>query len=106
MTSFDPTEDQQAFIESVHRYAQSDMRKHLRPADETGAVPEQVLAAGWGLGFAPASIPEEYGGFANEQSAITAALAYEELAWGDLSATLQMLAPTLLAYAVRECGST
>ena len=106
MTSFDPTEDQQAFIKTVHRYAQSDMRKHLRPADETGAVPEQVLAAGWGLGFAPAAISEGYGGFADEHPAVTAALAYEELAWGDLSATLHLLAPTLLAYAVRECGST
>ncbi len=106
MTSFDPTDDQQAFIESVHRFAANDLRKHLRPADETGTVPEQVLAAGWGLGFAPAAIPEKYGGFADEQPAATAALTYEELAWGDLSVALQLLAPTLLAYAVRECGST
>ncbi len=77
MTSFDPTEDQQAFIEALHRFAANDLRQHLRSADETGAVPEQVLAAGWGLGFAPAAIPEEYGGFANGQPAVTAALAYE-----------------------------
>jgi len=48
----------------VHKFAEKHLRTHLHPADETGAVPEQVLTAGWGLGFSPAAIPEEYGGFA------------------------------------------
>jgi len=85
MTSFRLTDNQQAFIDAVHKFAENDLRKHLRPADEAGAVPEQVLTTGWGLGFAPTAIPEEHDGFADEQPAVTAALAYEELDWGDLS---------------------
>lgn len=105
MISFDLTEEQQAFVDALHRFAENDMRKSLRDADETGEVPEHVLQAGWGLGVVPAGIPEEYGGYAEAQSALTAALAYEELAWGDLSAALQLLAPAQLAYPVRDFGS-
>ncbi len=106
MISFELTDDQQEFVDAIHRFAENELRKNLRAADEDGQVPNDVLEIGWNLGLVPAGIPEEYGGYADEQPALTAALAYEELAWGDLSATLQLLAPAQLAFPIREFGST
>ena len=105
MISFELTDDQQAFVDAVHRFSENELRKNLRAADESGEVPQAVLETGWNLGLVPAGILEEHGGYADEQPALTATLAYEELAWGDLSATLQLLAPAQLAYPIREFGS-
>lgn len=105
MTSFDLTEDQQSFVDAVHKYSQKDLRNHLREGDESGELHKQVLDIGWSLGFVAAGIPAKYDGFADEQAAVTAALIYEELAWGDLSAAIHLLTPTLLAYPLRQYGS-
>ena len=86
MTSFDLTEGQQALVAAVHKFSQQNLRHHLREGDESRKLPEKVLDIGWGLGLAAAGIPVKYDGFAEEQVAVTAALIYEELAWGDLSA--------------------
>jgi acyl-CoA dehydrogenase len=77
----------------------------MRDADEKSEPAPEWMQAGWELGLLPASIPEEFGGF-GERSALTWALAAEELAWGDLSATLTLAAPNLVALPVLLCGST
>ncbi len=105
MISFEPNEDQQALREFLHRYAETDLRKHLRESDESGNPDSATLRKGWEMGVVAAGIDEAYGGLADEQKAVTAAIAYEELAWGDLSASLALLASGLLAYPVREFGS-
>lgn len=104
MISFSLTEEQQMLVEAVKRYARRDLRKSLREADESGHLAEGVVEAGWELGLIPASIPEAYGGF-GDHAAVTGVLFAEELAWGDLSAALALLAPNLLAIPVLECGS-
>ncbi len=104
MISFSLTEEQEMLVEAVKRYAGRDLRKSLREADESGQLAEGVVKAGWELGLVPASIPEAYGGF-GEHAALTGVLFAEELAWGDLSAALALLAPNLLAIPVLECGT-
>src|SRR3990172_4853436 len=96
MVSFEPTEDQQLLVDTIHRYAANDIRKIAHEADEAGAAPENVLRTGWQLGLIPSAIPEELGGF-GELSAVTGVLAAEELAYGDLSISLYVLAPSLFA---------
>ncbi len=104
MISFSLTEEQQMLVDAVRRYAQRDMRKSMRDADESGDLPENLIESGWELGLTPSSIPETYGGF-GEHSAITGALFAEELAWGDLSAALKLLTPNLLAIPLLEYGT-
>ncbi len=104
MFSFEPSEEQQMFIEAAGKFASKELREHARHADEQSALAPAVLAAGWELGLLPASIPEQYGGF-GERSAITGVLAAEELAWGDLSGALALSAPNLVAFPVLLCGS-
>jgi acyl-CoA dehydrogenase len=104
MYSFEPTEEQKIIIATAKKLALKEFRSRMREADETSEPAREWMQAGWELGLLPASIPEEYGGF-GERSALTWALAAEELAWGDLSATLTLMAPNLVALPVLLCGS-
>jgi alkylation response protein AidB-like acyl-CoA dehydrogenase len=101
---FEPTADQKTLIEAVRRFAQRELRPHLRASDEERALPEAATKAGWELGLLAGSLPEEFGGF-GERSVVTAALAAEELAWGDLAAALALLAPNLVAIPVLLSGT-
>ncbi len=104
MVSFTPTEEQQLLIETLRRYAVKDVRPVAHDADEASAPPLEVVQTGWQLGLIPSAIPEELGGF-GEMSAVTGALAAEELAYGDLSVAMHVLAPALFAYPVVLFGT-
>ena len=104
MFSFEPSEEQQMFIEAARKFSCKELRERAREADEHGELAPAVLTGGWELGLLPASIPEQYGGF-GERSAVTGVLAAEELAWGDLSGALALSAPNLVAFPVLLCGS-
>jgi acyl-CoA dehydrogenase len=104
MVAFEPSEEQQMFIEAARKFASRELRERAREADEHGELAATVLEGGWELGLLQASIPEQYGGF-GERSAITGVLAAEELAWGDLSGALALSAPNLVAFPVLLCGS-
>lgn len=104
MISFTPTDDQQQLIDTIRRYAVNDVRSVAHDSDEGGGFPASVINTGWQIGLVPTAVPEAQGGL-GEMSAITGALAAEELAFGDLSAALQILAPALFAYPVILYGS-
>jgi len=104
MYSFEPSEDQKTLVDAVRRFASRELRPAMRPAEEKGELPPAVTRAGWELGLLPASLPEEFGGF-GERSALTGALAAEELGWGDLAGALALLAPNLVALPVLLRGS-
>lgn len=104
MYSFDPTEEQQMLIEAVNKYAANDLRPAARNAEESGELPRKIIAKGWDLGLLQASIPEMYGGF-GERSAVTGALAVEEMAFGDLAGALAVTTPSLFATPILLMGS-
>jgi len=95
MISFSPSEDQQMIITMVKQFATDEMRKIYRHCDENGEIPAQIIEKAWGMGFISSAIPEKYGGAGEEHSAVTASLLAEELAWGDLSMAMAVLAPSL-----------
>lgn len=104
MVSFTPTEDQQLLISTINRYAVNDVRKVAHEADEGSTPALDVVNKGWEIGLVPSAIPEELGGL-GELSALTGALAAEELAFGDLSVAMHVLTPALLAYPVVIYGT-
>lgn len=104
MVSFTPTEDQQLLVETINRYATNDVRAVAHEADEASEPPTEVIKKGWQIGLVPSGIPEELGGF-GEMSAVTGALAAEELAFGDLSVAMHILSPALFAYPVVLYGT-
>jgi alkylation response protein AidB-like acyl-CoA dehydrogenase len=63
-----------------------------------------LISKGWELGLLQASIPESYGGF-GERSAVTGALAVEEMAFGDLAGALAVMTPSLFATPILLAGS-
>ncbi len=104
MYSFEPTDEQKMVVNAAKKLAFREFRSRMRDADEISKPAPEWMQAGWELSLLPASISEEYGGF-GEHSALTWVLAVEELAWGDLSATLSLTAPNLVALPVLLCGS-
>jgi acyl-CoA dehydrogenase len=105
MISFTPNDEQQLIIETVRRYATERLRPAAHDADENRAVPPEIITKGWDLGLLPSAIPEQYGGFGESHSAVTGALAAEELAYGDLAMALYLLVPNLFGIPVLHCGT-
>jgi alkylation response protein AidB-like acyl-CoA dehydrogenase len=104
MYSFDLTSEQKMLVDTVHRFAEQKLRKAYRAAEESKQVPESVLKQGWELGLLPGSIEADYGGF-GEYSALTSALYLEELGWGDVGISLQLMTPNLFALPIALFGS-
>jgi len=104
MYSFEPNEEQKMLIEAVGKYAVNDLRPAARDAEEGKSLPPKLVAKGWELGVLQASIPEAYGGF-GDRSAVTGALAGEELAFGDLAGAIAVGAPGLFALPILIGGT-
>jgi alkylation response protein AidB-like acyl-CoA dehydrogenase len=104
MIDFEPTEEQALIIETVHQFAENEIRPLSRSTDEAGAPPLAVVEAAHELGLVANGLPEAFGG-GGERSAITGALIAEELAWGDLAIALAILSPALIGYPVADFGS-
>ncbi len=105
MIEFTPTDEQKMLIDSVHRYAENQVRKAAHEADERSETPPDIISKGWELGILPGLIPEAYGGYADGPTAVTGALALEEMAWGDLSVALNTWTPSLFALPVLWGGT-
>jgi len=104
MYSFTTTSEQKMLIETVHRFAENEMRPLFREAEESRCIPQQVVQTGWELGLLPASIEATYGGF-GDYSALTSTLFLEELGWGDVALTLHLLTPNLFALPIALWGT-
>lgn len=104
MYSFEPTEEQQMLIDTVARYASTNLRPAAHDADEDGNFPISLIKKGWELGVLQASTPEIYGGF-GEHSSITGVLATEEMAYGDLAGAYSVMAPGLFSIPILIGGS-
>ena len=95
MVSFKPSDEQELIRETMASFAREILRPHMREADETQAVPGDVIARGWELGLVQSTIPEAFGGYGDVRSAVTGTLLLEELAYGDLASALHLLTPRL-----------
>jgi alkylation response protein AidB-like acyl-CoA dehydrogenase len=104
MFSFEPNEEQKMLIDTIRRFASSDLRPAAHDADEERGYPPKKIEKGWELGILQASIPDEFGGF-GEYSAVTGVLAAEEMAWGDLAGALAVMTPALFSVPILLAGS-
>lgn len=104
MYAFTLTSEQKMLVDTVHRFAEQRLRKVYREAEEAHRAPAATVKMGWELGLLPGSIEADYGGY-GEHSALTSALYLEELGWGDVGISLQLLTPNLFAIPVALFGS-
>jgi alkylation response protein AidB-like acyl-CoA dehydrogenase len=105
MIGFAPNDEQKMIRETVAAFALEEIRPAARPADESGAIPPELIAKAWDLGLVQGAIPEAFGGYGDARSAVTGAIVAEELAFGDLAIALHVLAPRLLAFPLIEAGT-
>lgn len=91
--------------DAVGAFAREQIRPAARPSDEQGEIPVDLVAMAWELGLVRGPIPEQFGGDGAERSAMTGAIVAEEMAYGDLSIALHVLAPRLLVFPVLEMGT-
>jgi acyl-CoA dehydrogenase len=104
MYSFEPNEEQQMLVDAVGKYASNDLRAAAYEMEETAELQMKLVHKGWELGLLQASVPESYRGF-GERSAVTAVLALEEMAFGDISGAYAVGTPNLFAIPVLLCGT-
>jgi alkylation response protein AidB-like acyl-CoA dehydrogenase len=100
-----PTDEQAMMIDTCKRLAEGVLRPAAANADAAGAAPEDVLARGAELSLAALSIPESLGGLAETRSPLTTCLVAEQLARGDLSLAVALLAPVAVANALADWGT-
>ncbi len=104
MLDFRLDDEQHMLVDAINRFSAERSRKSFRDAEEEGKLPADVIKAGWEIGVLPTAIPEEFGGF-GEHSIVTAAVAAEEFAWGDLATALTIMAPNQVAIPLMLCGT-
>lgn len=104
MASFSFSEDQEMLVDALRKYAANHLAKNAHEHDEESFIPHEVILKGWEIGLLPASLPEAYGGF-GDYSAITNAIALEELAYGDMAGAMKLMTPALFAYPVLFYGT-
>ena len=105
MVNFKPTEEQELLRDTLQNFAREVIRPSAREADEKDRVAPELVQKGWELGLVPASVPEEHGGYGTVRSALGSAIELEELAYGDLSTTLHLVAPRLFTVPLIAAGT-
>jgi len=99
-----PTEEQQMLQESFKAFGQEQLRPAALRADSDAQAPAELLAAGAELGLTMLGVPDELGGAVSERSSVTAVLAAEALAQGDMGLAVALLAPAGVASALALWG--
>ena len=99
-----PTDDQQMIQEAARELATSVLRPAAEKADHDRKVADAVKTQAAELGLALIGVPDELGGIAEERSAVTAVLAIEALAHGDMGQAVALMAPAAVATAISNYG--
>lgn len=105
MVTFDLDDEQKMVQETVLSFATDQLDPVFREFDDNGEIAADVISKGNELGILAGAVPEEYGGYGEGPSALTNTVAFEQLAWGDLSTAMHLLSPTFFAYAVLLQGT-
>jgi acyl-CoA dehydrogenase len=103
MLSFDIGEDLQAIRETVHRFAEDEIRPHLRDFEAAGALTDAFIHPYLELGLTAVHLPEAQGGMGMGMRA--AAVIQEELAWGDIGVANALPGIDSVLFALQELGT-
>jgi alkylation response protein AidB-like acyl-CoA dehydrogenase len=99
-----PTDEQQMLQESFKAFGADQLRPVALRADDAAKAPEDVLKQAGELGLTMLGVPEALGGAVSERSSVTAVLAAEALAHGDMGLAVALLAPAGVASAIALWG--
>jgi alkylation response protein AidB-like acyl-CoA dehydrogenase len=99
-----PDDEQAMLCEAISDFAASAVRPAAADADAHAATPVELLAKIAELGLCTLGIPAELGGVMSERSALTAVLAAEALAHGDMGVSFAAFASGAVASALGLWG--
>ncbi|HEV7774431.1 MAG TPA: acyl-CoA dehydrogenase family protein [Conexibacter sp.] len=99
-----PSDEQQMLQESFKAFGAEQLRPAALRADTAAKTPEEILKQAGELGLTMLGVPEELGGAVAERSSVTAVLAAEALAHGDMGLAVALLAPAGVASALALWG--
>jgi alkylation response protein AidB-like acyl-CoA dehydrogenase len=99
-----PDDEQAMLCEAISDFAAAAVRPAASDADSASETPAELLAQAAELGLGMLGIPEELGGVMAERSAVTAVLAGEALAHGDMGIAFAALASPAVASAIGLWG--
>jgi alkylation response protein AidB-like acyl-CoA dehydrogenase len=99
-----PSDEQQMLQESFKAFGAEQLRPAALAADTAAKTPEEILKQAGELGLTMLGVPEELGGAVAERSSVTAVLAAEALAHGDMGLAVALLAPAGVASALALWG--
>jgi alkylation response protein AidB-like acyl-CoA dehydrogenase len=99
-----PTDEQAMLVEALSAFASARLRPAALAADAACEPPEGLDAEAAEIGVALLGVPEELGGLDAERSTVTAVLAAEALAGGDMGLAVALLAPAGVAAAIARFG--
>lgn len=99
-----PTDEQQMLQETFRAFGAEQLRPAALRADTAAAAPAELLEAAGELGLTMLGVPEDLGGAVSERSSVTAVLAAEALAHGDMGLAAALLAPAGVAAALALWG--
>jgi len=105
MISFEMSDEQRMIKDMATDFAANEFRPKAHECDEKDEIPAEVFQKAWELGMVNSSIPENYGGTGMARSSVSGAVMSEELAYGDLSMAMGVLAPALFLYPIMEFGT-
>jgi alkylation response protein AidB-like acyl-CoA dehydrogenase len=104
MFDLTPDEEQAMLVEAVGAFANERVRPAAGAADDACETPAELLEQASGLGLGTLGIPIELGGAVQERAAVTAVLAAEALAHGDMGIAYAALASGAVASALGLWG--
>jgi alkylation response protein AidB-like acyl-CoA dehydrogenase len=99
-----PTDEQAMLVEALGAFATERLRPAALEADAACAPPAGLAAEAAEIGVALLGVPEALGGLDAERSTVTAVLAAEALARGDMGLAVALLAPAGVAAAIARFG--
>ena len=100
MVNFDPTPEQEALREMVHKFAANEIRPRAAEWDRDGVFPLDLFRKAFDLGLMTGFIPEIHGG--QGLTMLDTCILEEEISWGcsgvatSLNANALALGPILL----------
>ena len=99
-----PDDEQQMLRDSFRSFAADRLRPAAQEADAACSPPDGLLAQCAELGITMLGVPEELGGAVAERSTVTAVLAAEALAHGDMGLAAAALSPAAVSTALGLWG--
>ncbi len=99
------TDEQALMRDTVRKFTATQIRPHIRKADEASRAPDGFYARVAELGFNMVQIPEAQGGMGTPRSPVSNVLLAEDLAHGDMALAIGALSSLSFINAVLDHGT-